>query len=68
MMLSDADLLEEIQSFLTRHKMKPSRFGLEAMNDGALVPHLKAGRSLTLKSARRVMDYMRAAEQQRTSC
>lgn len=57
-MLTDTELLAKIDEFLTAQDMKPSRFGLEAMGDGALIPQLRAGRSLTLKNAARVMDFM----------
>lgn len=57
-MLTDNELLAKIDEFLASQDMKPSRFGLEAMGDGALVAQLRAGRSLTLKNAARVMSFM----------
>lgn len=53
-------LLSEVEGFLHDTKMKPSRFGLEAMGDGALVSQLRAGsRSLSVKNADRVLSYIK---------
>lgn len=56
--ITDAALLEQIEAFIAEHDMRPSRFGLEAMGDGALIPQLKAGRSLSLRNAERVLRFM----------
>lgn len=58
MILTDDILLEKVEAFLKRHEMAPTRFGLEAMGDGALVKQLRAHRSLTLKNAERVIRFM----------
>lgn len=58
---TDDTLLQEIEGFLRETEMKPSTFGLSAMNDGALVGQLRTGRrSLTLKSATRVLSFIAA--------
>lgn len=57
-MITDTRLLERIDAFLAETAMKPSRFGLEAMGDGALVAQLRDGRSLTLRNVERVIRYM----------
>lgn len=54
----DAELLEKIEAFIVRTGMKPSRFGREAMNDGDLIRQLREGRSLSLKNAKKVIDFM----------
>lgn len=60
---TDAVLLAQIERFLAKTKMKPSRLGLEAIADGALVFQLREGRrSLTLKSAEKIVNYMTAYE------
>jgi hypothetical protein len=59
-MLTDAQLLVRIDAFLAQTEMKPSRFGLDAMGDGALVSQLRAGRSLSLRNAERVVRFMEA--------
>lgn len=57
--ITDAQLLERIEAFLVKHAMSPSKFGREAMGDPALVFQLRdAKRSLSLKSAARVGDFM----------
>lgn len=55
---SDADVLAQIDRFCTAHNLKPTTFGRMAIGDGNLVANLKADRSLTLKTARRVMAFM----------
>lgn len=56
---SDAELLAKIEEFLDASHMAPSRFGLETMADGAVVFQLREGRrSLTLKSAEKVLKYI----------
>lgn len=53
-------LLAEVEAFLAETKIAPSRFGLDAMGDGALVKQLRDGeRSLTLKNADKVLRYIR---------
>jgi len=54
----DAELLEKIDAFIARTGMKPTRFGREAMNDGDLIRLLRDGRSLSLKNAKKVLDFM----------
>lgn len=57
-LLTDKALLDRIEKFITDHDMRPSRFGLDAMGDGALIPQLRAGRSLSLRNAERVVKFM----------
>jgi len=59
-MMTDQTLLRDIEAFLRDHQMSPSRFGLEAMGDGALVAQLRAGRSLSLRNAERVVRFMQS--------
>lgn len=59
-LLTDHALLEKIEQFIAKHEMRPSRFGLDAMGDGALIPQLRAGRSLSLRNAERVIKFMEA--------
>lgn len=56
---TDSELLAQIEEFLTSHSLSPSRFGRAAMGDAGLVTHLRKGRSLTLKSAEKVVHFMR---------
>lgn len=57
-MMTDTDLLAKVEAFLAQHGMAPSKFGREAMADPALVTHLRNGRSLTLRNAERVVNFM----------
>lgn len=57
---TDAELVARVDEFLTRTGMAPTRFGREVMGDGALVQHLRAGRSLSLSNANKVVAFMAA--------
>jgi hypothetical protein len=56
--ITDAELLQQVEGFLSRTSMPHTRFGRETMSDGALVQHLRAGRSLSLANANKVLDFM----------
>lgn len=58
MVITDAELLEQIERFLAHSGMTQTRFGVATMKDGALVEQLRAGRSLTLRNAERVTRFM----------
>lgn len=65
--MTDKELLAAVEAFLKRTEMKHTRFGREVMKDGALVQHLRKGRSLSLENAGKVVRFMntyRAPEQQ----
>lgn len=56
---SDQCLLTQVEQFLAETGMKPSRLGLDALGDGAVVFQLRdKRRSLTLKSAQRLLNFM----------
>lgn len=65
-LLTDKALLDKIEAFIAKHEMRPSRFGLEAMGDGALIKQLRDGRSLSLRNAERVVRFMDEFEAQPT--
>ncbi|CAB4137836.1 hypothetical protein UFOVP326_99 [uncultured Caudovirales phage] len=53
-------LLEDIATFLTRHGMPPTRFGVLAVGDGNLVADLRAGsRSPRIDTVERIERFMR---------
>jgi hypothetical protein len=60
MIITDAQLLEQIDAFLVSTKMAPTRLGLEALSDGGLVKSLRAGRSLSLRNAEKLVNFMAA--------
>jgi phosphopantothenoylcysteine decarboxylase/phosphopantothenate--cysteine ligase len=51
-------LSPEIEAFLAQFLVTPSKFGVDAVNDGHLVAKLRKGGSVTLKTADRVRAYM----------
>lgn len=58
--MTDAELLEHVEDFLVKTGMAQTRFGREVMADGALVQHMRAGRSLSLTNVNKVLDFMAA--------
>jgi hypothetical protein len=58
MLITDEQLLRQIDAFLDETGMKPTRFGLAAMEDGNLLAGLRAGRSPSLKNAERILSFM----------
>ncbi len=52
------ELLGEIEAFLALFQVTPTKFGVDAVNDGHLVAKLRKGGSVTLKTADRVRAYM----------
>lgn len=60
MIMTDAQLLEQIDAFLAETKMAPTRLGLEALADGGLVKGLREGRSLSLRNAEKLVVFMAA--------
>lgn len=57
-MLSDDDLLARVEAFLKQHDMAPTRFGRETMGEASLVARLRDGRSLSLRNANKLLDFM----------
>jgi hypothetical protein len=57
---TDQELVDHINAFLRRSGMKPTRFGIEAMGEGNLFKSLQGGRSLSLKNANRIRDFIAA--------
>ena len=58
--ITDAELVEEVERFLVQSQIAPSRFGREVMGDSSLVQHLRGGRSLSLTNANKVIAYIHA--------
>jgi hypothetical protein len=54
--LTDAKLIAAVEAFIDEHdQMSASRFGRETMNDPDLLRQMKAGRSLSLKNAEKIL-------------
>jgi hypothetical protein len=52
-------LLQRIERYCREHRLAESTFGRRAVNDGKLVKRLKAGRSITLTTLRRIETALR---------
>ena len=59
MITTDETLLAQIDAFLARTGMAPTRLGLDALGDGGLVRGLRAGRSPSLRNAEKLLRFMR---------
>ncbi len=53
-------LLSEIEAFCRRSGMAESTFGRQAVNDGKLCARLRDGKNVTLDTAERIRDFIRA--------
>jgi len=58
MIITDEMLLAEIDAFLERTKMAPTRLGVEVLSDGGLVKGLREGRSVSLRNAAKLVAFM----------
>lgn len=56
--ITDSQLLSAVEEFLAATGTAPTRFGRDTMGDGSLVMHLRKGRSLSLKNAKRVIEHI----------
>lgn len=54
--------LADIERFLKRHDVAPTTFGTQCMNNPAFLNHLRDGRSVTLRTAKKVYDYIKLAD------
>lgn len=57
---TDEALLEQIDAFLDATGMSPTRLGLDATGEGGLVKSIREGRSITLRTGRRLVEFMEA--------
>ena len=60
-----SDFLTRIETFLTRHRMLPTVFGVIVLRDAGFVFDLRQGRSPRLKTAQLVDDFMAAYTHER---
>lgn len=54
-----AEVVEQIDSFLERHSMKPSRFGRDALGEPQFVAEVRSGRAPGLTTLVKLRDFMR---------
>jgi hypothetical protein len=55
-----ASLLRRIERYCHEHRLAETTFGRRAVNDGKLVKRLKAGKSITLATLRRIETALRS--------
>lgn len=53
-----AELLAEIEMFIACRQITPTAFGRLAVNDGKLVPRLRARRNMNLETINRVREFL----------
>jgi hypothetical protein len=59
-MLTRETLLSDIDCFLARTGMKATTFGRRAVNDGKLVRRLRGHGTVSLETAAKIQEFMRA--------
>ncbi|MBB3956863.1 hypothetical protein [Novosphingobium sediminicola] len=57
---SDADILRKVEDFCCLMGMGVTTFGRKAIGDPNLIPNMRNGRSLTLRNAARVLNFIAA--------
>jgi len=58
--------LERVESFIARHGMSPSAFGMAAVNDSGFFFDLQRGRSPRLNTCERIDAWMREEDARRS--
>lgn len=58
-MMTNEQFMAEVEGFLSRSGMAPTRFGQDAVGDPNLIRNLREGRSPSLKTVERVLDCIR---------
>lgn len=61
-MITNDEFMAEVEGFLSRSGMAPTRFGQDAVGDPNLVRNLREGRSPSLKTVERVLECIRRNE------
>ena len=57
-MISPAQFLHQIETFLAKAEMTPTRFGIDAVRDPNFVHDLRKGRVPSIKKAGDVLDFI----------
>jgi hypothetical protein len=53
-----ADLLNKIEAYCRDHGIAEATFGFRAVNDGKLVPRLRAGKTVTMDTFARIEAFL----------
>lgn len=59
---SHEQVIDQIDAFLARHDMAPTRFGREATGEPQLIDSIRRGRSPSLKVLERVAEFMKSRD------
>ncbi|WP_088183614.1 hypothetical protein [Sphingobium sp. Z007] len=60
MIPTEAEVLARIDKFCAEHEIPPTTFGRLAVGDSNLVSGLRRDRSVTLRTGRRIIEFMAA--------
>ena len=60
--MTEADLIAQIENFAERHGIAPATVTSKAVGNSRLFDLLKAGKSCTLTTAHRIMEYIAAMD------
>lgn len=58
-MTAREELLTDIEAFIAKHELRPTHFGLQALNDPAFVFRLRQGKSVRSDTIDRLREFMR---------
>lgn len=64
---SHTEVVEQIDSFLSRHDMAPSRLGRDALGEPQFVSEVRKGRLPGLSTLSKLLDFMRDRDRQATA-
>jgi hypothetical protein len=48
--MSTSDIINRVTAYCAQHGITETTFGRKAVNDGKLIPRLRSGRSITLRT------------------
>lgn len=57
--MTEAQLLAKIEKYAKRHGITLTEFGIQAVNNSALVTRLRKGKTLTMATSTKVLAYMK---------
>jgi hypothetical protein len=64
---SHTEVVEQIDAFLSRHDMAPSRLGRDALSEPQFVSQVRKGRLPSLTTLGKLFDFMRSCDRGLTS-
>lgn len=58
-MVEIAELLKQIEAYCAKNEIEETTFGFRAVNDGKFVARIRDGKSITIKTYRKAIDFMK---------